>query len=291
MQPPHLSAGDGGDDPTPGELLEVARAAAQVAAELALSWRKRADELHIEQKTGPWDLVSQADRQVEDAVRAVLAQHRPLDGVLGEEGGETAGGSGIRWIVDPIDGTLSYLYGLPDWTVSIAAARGGGQLLAGVVTAPALGRVVEASLGGGACTNGRPVKVRGNADLSHALVGINFGRGDTRAKAGRMIDALLPRVRHVRRGGSTAAALAEVAIGAADAAWSPDAQPWDVAAGVLLVQEAGGVVGDLGGRTPGTWPASGDVLAASSGLWEPMRSLLGDVYDGWLSLIRSAPPS
>ncbi len=237
--------------------------------------------LRIEEKTGPWDLVSQADRQVEDAVRAVLAQHRPDDRVLGEESGEAAGVSEIQWIVDPIDGTLSYLYGLPDWTVSIAAARvGDGQLLAGVVSAPVLGRVVEASRGGGTWMNGRPVNVRSTAELSHALVGINFGRGETRDKAGRMVDALLPRVRHVRRGGSTAAALAEVAIGAADAAWSPGGQPWDVAAGVLLVQEAGGVVGDLGGRTPGTWPASGDVLAATPGLWEPLHSLLTEVYAG-----------
>lgn len=280
MQSPDPSAGVGGADPTPDELLEVARAAAQVAAELALSWRKRADDLQVEEKTGPWDLVSQADREVEDAVRAVLAQHRPHDSVLGEEDGEVAGDSGIQWIVDPIDGTLSYLYGLPDWTVSIAAARASDrQLLAGVVAAPVLGRVVEAHRGGGAWMNGRPLTVRGNPDLSHALVGINFGRGETRAKAGRMVQALLPRVRHVRRGGSTAGALAEVAIGAADAGWFPDAQPWDVAAGVLLVQEAGGLVGDLGGHTPGTWPASGDVLAAPPALWEPLRTLLAAAYD------------
>ncbi len=80
---------------------------------MALSWRERADQLLIEQKTGPHDLVSQADREVEDAVRAVVARRRPADGVLGEEGGESAGSSGIYWVVDPIDGTLSYLYGCP----------------------------------------------------------------------------------------------------------------------------------------------------------------------------------
>lgn len=281
MQPPDLTAGEGGADTPPGELLWVASEAAQAAAELALSWRQRADELRIDEKTGPWDLVSQADRQVEDAVRGVLAQHRPDDGVLGEEAGEAVGSSGIRWIVDPIDGTLSYLYGLPDWTVSIAAARvSDGQLLAGVVSSPVLRRVVGAARGGGAWMNGRPVNVRDTADLSHALVGINFGRGETRDRAGRMVDALLPRVRHVRRGGSTAAGLVEVAIGAADAAWSPDAKPWDVAAGVLLVHEAGGVVGDLDGPTPGTWPASGDVLAATPGLWERLRTLLAEAYAG-----------
>lgn len=266
-------------EPTPQELLDVATEAARVGADLAMSWRQRADHLQIEQKTGPWDLVSQADRQVEDAVRAVLSRRRPDDGVLGEEGGEILGTSGITWVVDPIDGTLAYLYGLPDWTVSIAAARsGGGELLAGVVASPVLSRVVAARRGGGTVMNGRAVRVRDNADLSHALVGINFGRGERRAHAGAMVDALVTRVRHVRRGGSTAAALAEVAIGSADAIWSPGCQPWDIAAGVLLVQEAGGVVGDLDGVVESGWPPSGDVVAAPPGLWEPLHTLLADVY-------------
>ncbi len=249
-----------------------------MASELAMSWRRRADELLIEQKTGPGDLVSQADRQVEDAVREVLRQHRPGDGVLGEEGGTLPGTSGIEWVIDPIDGTLSYLYGLPDWTVSLAARTIGGELLAGVVAAPVLQRVVTAARGGGAWCDGRQLSVRDNADLGHALVGINFGRGAHRAKGGAMVDALLPRVRHIRRGGSTAAALTEVAMGAADAAWSPNAQPWDVAAGVLLVQEAGGLVGDLEAVANGSAPGRGDVLAAAPGLWEPLRALLAEAY-------------
>jgi myo-inositol-1(or 4)-monophosphatase len=245
---------------------------------LALSWRRRSDELLIEQKTGPGDLVSQADRQVEDAVRSVLRRHRPADGVVGEEGGTQPGSSAIEWVIDPIDGTLSYLYGLTDWTVSLAARAVDGGLLAGVVATPMLRRVVTASRGGGAWWDGRRLAVRDNADLGHALIGINFGRGAHRAKAGAMVDALLPRVRHIRRGGSTAAALTEVALGAADAAWSPSAQPWDVAAGVLLVQEAGGLVGDLTGVTPGTAPSSGNVLAAAPALWEPLRALLDEAY-------------
>ncbi len=266
-------------EPSPYELLQVAQEAALKAAELALQWRERADELQIEQKTGPWDLVSQADREVEQVVRAVVSRHRPADGVLGEEDGEATGTSGITWVVDPIDGTLAYLYGLPDWTVSIAAARSdGGEVLAGVVTSPMLDRVVAACRGGGTTLNGRPLRVRGNADLSHALVSINFGRGERRAKAGALVDALVSHVRHVRRGGSTAAALAEVAIGSADAAWSPSSQPWDIAAGVLLVREGGGVVGDLDGVVEAGWPASGDVLAAPPGLWEPLSALMGQVY-------------
>lgn len=266
-------------EPTARELLQVATEAAAAGAEVAMWWRSRSDQLLIEQKTGPWDLVSQADRQVEDAVRAVLAAHRAADGVLGEEGGEVAGTSGITWVVDPIDGTLSYLYGLPDWTVSIAAGHsGGGELLAGVVAAPVLDRVVAACRGGGTTVNGRPVRVRDNADLSHALVSVNFGRGERRTRAGAMVDALVPRVRHVRRGGSTAAALAEVAIGSSDAAWSPGGKPWDIAAGVLLVQEAGGVIGDLDGVTQSSWPSGGDVIAAPPRLWEPLRQLLAKAY-------------
>ena len=225
--------------------------------------------------------MSQADREVEGAIRAVVARHRPADGVLGEEGGESPGTSGIDWIVDPIDGTLSYLYGKPDWTVSVAAARSSdNELLAGVVAAPLLNQVTTASLGGGTWVNGRRVLVRDTSDLAYAVMEINFGQGDRRAKAGRMVDALMSHIRHIRRGGSTAGALAEVALGQADAAWSPGTHPWDVAAGVLLVQEAGGQVGDLSGVSAGTWPASSDVLAASPGTWEPLRALLADVYRG-----------
>jgi myo-inositol-1(or 4)-monophosphatase len=264
--------------PTPRDLLQVAREAAGVAAELALSWRRRADQLQVEQKSGPADLVSQADREVEDAVRAVIARRRPADGVLGEEGGGSAGSSDVEWVIDPIDGTLSYLYGLADWTVSLAARSTDGLLLAGVVAAPAIGYLATASRGGGTCVNDRPIEVRDTTDLSHALVGVNFGRDATRAAAGRMVDALIPLVRHVRRGGSTAAALTEVAIGSADAVWTPDAQPWDIAAGVLLVQEAGGLVGDLDGVVEGIAPPSGNVLAASPGIWEQLRVLLAEAY-------------
>ena len=265
----------------PAELLAVAMEAAQVAAGLAVSWRERADQLRIDEKTGPHDLVSQADREVEDAVRAVVGRHRPADGVLGEEGGESRGTSGIDWIIDPIDGTLSYLYGKSDWTISVAAARSSNsELLAGVVAAPMLNQVTTASLGGGTWFNGRRAAVRDTSDLTHAVMEINFGRGDRAAKAGRMVDALMSRIRHIRRGGSTAGALVEVALGHAEAAWSPGTQPWDVAAGVLLVREAGGQVGDLNGVVTGTWPASLDVLAASPALWEPLRTLLEDVYRG-----------
>ncbi|MEH1100510.1 inositol monophosphatase family protein [Micromonospora sp. CPCC 205561] len=261
------------------ELLAVARLAADAGAEAAMRWRRRAEELTIEEKAGPDDLVSQADREAERVIRAVLAAHRPHDGVLGEEDGDAAGRSGIRWVVDPIDGTTNYLYGRPDWAVSVAAARvDGDELLAGVVAEPMLGRVTAARLGGGTWSGGVRLPRLRATDLSRTLIELNLGRGAQKSRAGRMVDALVPRVRDVRRGGSAASALAQLADRRVDAVWVPGLSPWDCAAGVLLVREAGGQVGDLAGPSPGTWPASGDVLAAPEGLWETLRNLLFDAY-------------
>jgi myo-inositol-1(or 4)-monophosphatase len=260
-------------------LLAVARLAAAAGAEVALAWRDEASGLRVREKAGPGDLVSQADHDTERAVRAVLAQRRPHDGILGEEQGSVAGVSGVRWLVDPIDGTTSYLYGRSDWAVSVAAcAESDGRLLAGVVAEPVLGRSTEASADGGAWSAGERLHVRTPDDLSRALVEINLGRPDQRDRAGAMVDALAPRVRDLRRSGSAAAALAKVATGRADAAWIPGVQPWDGAAGVLLVEQAGGLVGDLSGPCPGKWPPSGDVLAAPPAIWEYLRELIAGAY-------------
>jgi myo-inositol-1(or 4)-monophosphatase len=268
-----------GTEPDPAELLTVARLAAEAGAQVAMAWRERADRLRIEEKDGPADLVSQADRDVEAAVRAVLSRRRPDDGVLGEEHGEVTGASGVRWIVDPIDGTTSYLYGRADWAVSIAAATtDGDRLLAAVVAEPVLGRFTEAHLGGGTWSAGARCGVRSVDDPARALVEINLGTPRQQAQAGPMVSALLPRVRDLRRGGSAAAALAMVATGRADAAWIPGVHSWDCAAGVLLVREAGGLVGDLAATVSDTWPHGGDVLATGGGLWEPLRQALRTAY-------------
>jgi myo-inositol-1(or 4)-monophosphatase len=181
----------------------------------------------------------------------------------------------VRWIVDPIDGTTNHLYRRPDWALSVAAADAAdGTLPAGVVLEPLLGRSTEARRGGGTVADGVRVPLLRQDDLSRALDELNFGRRPKRVLAGRVIDALLPRVRDLRRGGSAAAALAQVATGRADAMWAPGLQLWDCVAGVLLVQEAGGTTGGLGGPVPGTWPASGDVLAAADPLWRALRGTL-----------------
>jgi myo-inositol-1(or 4)-monophosphatase len=120
----------------------------------------------------------------------------------------------------------------------------------------------------------------GQESLDRALIEINLGREDQRAKAAPMINALAPHTRDIRRGGSAASALAQVATGRADAVWAPGIQPWDGAAGALLVAEAGGMVGDLSGPTPGCWPSSGDVLATTPALWAALRQLLSPIYRG-----------
>jgi myo-inositol-1(or 4)-monophosphatase len=116
-------------------------------------------------------------------------------------------------------------------------------------------------------------------DLERALVEVNFGRAEQKHAAGRMVDSLIPHVRDVRRGGSAACALAQVATGRADAAWLPGLQPWDGAAGLLLVLEAGGLVGDLVSRSSGDWPDSGDVLAANHQLWQTLQTVLNPAYE------------
>ena len=262
----------------PRALLAVARAAADAGAEVAAGWFRRLDALQVSEKAASDDLVSRADTETEAAVLAVLRRDRPDDAFLGEETGSTDGTSGIRWVVDPIDGTTNYLYGRTDWAVSVAAMDGTGRVLAGVVAEPAIGRVTEASAGGGTWAEGARLPRLEQSDLSRALVELNLGRPAQKPYAGRLLDALVPHVRDVRRGGSAAAALAQVATGRADAAWLPGLQAWDCAAGILLVAEVSGTVGDLGGPTPGCVPASGDVLAAPAALWEPLRQLLSPVY-------------
>jgi myo-inositol-1(or 4)-monophosphatase len=260
------------------ELLSVAVDAAQLGAEVAMDWRRRAAELTVEEKAGPGDLVSQADRETEESILARIASRRPGDAVLGEEGGLRAGSSGVRWAVDPIDGTTSYLYGREDWAVSVAAIGENDQLLAAVVLEPAAGFSTEAGLGMGTRANGRRIPALAHDDLSRALLEVNIGKGNQRLSAGAMIGAVVPFIRDVRRGGSAASALAAVASGRADAAWLPGLNLWDCAAGALLVAEAGGVVGDLVGPNTGYAPVSGDVLATSPALWPVLHGLIAPAY-------------
>lgn len=275
-------AGPGPDTdhaPESAELADVACSAAAAGAHVAMRWWADHTRLDVQEKHGPRDLVSRADRDTETAIRAHLKRLRPADGVLGEEGQAVEGTSGIRWVIDPIDGTTSYLYGRADWAVSVAAVRrSDGVIIAAAVVEPVIGRTTSAQRGRGAFCNGQRVTVSEVRSLDYALVEVNFGRDDQRRLAGTMVHELAVRVRDLRRGGSAASALAQVASGRADAVWAPGLQPWDCAAGVLLVEEAGGVVGDLHGPTSGVWPGSGDVLAAGPALWPTFREILAPVY-------------
>jgi myo-inositol-1(or 4)-monophosphatase len=262
------------------ELSAVALAAATAGGERALAWHARTSGREDQQKTGPRDLVSRADLETEQVIRDILTARRPHDAVLGEEQGSTVGSTEIEWLVDPIDGTTSYLYGRGDWSVSVAARDAHGRMLTGVVSEPANGLMTTATVGCGTWQGDHRFSVSSRTDLAEALVEVNFGRPvDQHPHAGAMVTGLLPEVRDLRRSGSAAACLATVATGRADAAWLPGLQPWDGAAGLLLVLEAGGVVGDLSGPSKGRWPRSGDVLAAPPALWGPLRDLLGAVYD------------
>jgi myo-inositol-1(or 4)-monophosphatase len=261
------------------ELLGVAKLAAAAGAEVASAWSRRRAELEIEEKAAPDDLVSQADRDGERAIRERVREARPADGILGEESGGVPGTSGVRWLIDPIDGTTNYLYGRPDWAVSVAAVEEAtGQTLVGVVAEPALGRTAEATRGGGAWSDAKRLRPRPGGGLERALVEVNWGRGAQRIRAAELVGALGPRVRDVRRGGSAAAALVQVADGRTDAYWGPGLQPWDGAAGALIASEAGATVGDLDGDGGADWPPSGDVLAAAPVLWSPLREILRSVY-------------
>jgi myo-inositol-1(or 4)-monophosphatase len=260
------------------DLLSVAQSAAAAGTEVSLDWQSRRDALVVDEKAASDDLVSQADRETEDAVCRVILAGRPDDSILGEERGERTGSSGTRWVIDPIDGTTNYLYGRPDWAVSVAALDDTGRVLVGVVMEPMLGRTTHAVLGGGAwCGDQRLAQLHQN-DLSRALVELNLGRGQQRASAGALVASLRPHIRDIRRGGSAAVALAQVATGRADAAWLPGLRPWDCAAGVLLVTETGGVVGDLSGRSSGEVPESGDVLAGPPALWPLLRDVIAPAY-------------
>jgi myo-inositol-1(or 4)-monophosphatase len=205
------------------------------------------------------------DRRSEALITEWIRAVRPGDTVLGEEGGQTLGGPGatdaggrtrVRWVVDPLDGTVNYLYGLPDWAVSIAAEVD-GTILAGVVEVPRFGERFTAVAGRGAWLHrdGSAVALRCNTGvtLGQALVGTGFGYDAGRREVqGEVVAALLPHVRDIRRGGSAAVDLCSVAAGRMDAFFERGLNYWDYAAGGLIAREAGALVGGLAGRPEGT---------------------------------------
>ncbi|MEU6966099.1 inositol monophosphatase family protein [Streptomyces chrestomyceticus] len=259
-------------DPLQDELLGLALEAARRAGELLRDGRP-ADLGVAATKTSPIDVVTEMDIASEKLITGFLAEHRPDDGFLGEEGASVAGSSGVRWVIDPVDGTVNYLYGLPSWAVSIAAEKD-GEAVVGVVAAPMRGETYHAVLGGGAFRDGEPVRCRPAPPLSQALIGTGFAYlSERRAAQAEVLRTLLPQVRDIRRGGSAAIDLCDVACGRLDGYYERGLNPWDMAAGALIAREAGGLTGGRPGE-----PASNDlVVAASPDVFATLQPLLEEL--------------
>ena len=213
--------------------IDVAIEAARAAAAVLLP--RFGSERAIASKSTATDLVSAADIEAEQAIRAVLAARVPGDAVVGEEGDATEGTSGRRWIVDPLDGTINYLYGLPMWCVSVACE---GE--AGVVYDPVRDELFSAVVGEGAFLNGERLSPGAPDGLGHALVATGFGYDARRRELqAAVVSGVLPYVRDIRRAGAAALDLAWCAAGRLDAYWERGVNEWDVAAGELICREAG----------------------------------------------------
>jgi myo-inositol-1(or 4)-monophosphatase len=259
----------------PGELLTLAVAVALQAGDLLAGHRARPEVVGT--KSSPTDVVTEMDQAAERLIRARILAERPDDAILGEEGGQTGGETPVRWIVDPLDGTVNYLYGLPDWAVSIAAEVG-GQVVAGAVCVPRRNALYGAFAGGGAWlaardvpADRRPLACRGDVAMSAALIATGFGyERARRVVQGQVLSAVLPRVRDIRRNGACSVDLCSLAAGNVDGYYERGVQYWDIAAGTLIAREAGAVVGGLAGKPAG--PSM--TIGAGPGLFAELHDLL-----------------
>jgi myo-inositol-1(or 4)-monophosphatase len=299
----------GGVDPSGGgvtgarELLVIAVGAALEAGQLLASKEGRVEVAAT--KSSPTDVVTEMDGRAEELIRARILLARPDDAILGEEGGQVDGTADApaRWVVDPLDGTVNYLYGLHDWAVSIAAEVGGvgggdvgREIVAGAVYVPMRGELFTAVRGEGAwleTTRGAgasgaqaesgipdstferiPLRCRPGVPLEQALVATGFGyRAERRAVQGAVVAALLPRIRDIRRNGVASVDLCAVAAGRVDGYYERGLNYWDYAAGALIAAEAGAVVGDSRGGPPST----SMTVAAGPGLFAPLRDALAEL--------------
>lgn len=265
--------------PHTAELLRTAELVAREAGDLIRSSVAGSAAVASTKSSGV-DLVTEVDEAAEAHIRRRLAELRPDDGVLGEEEGWQAGSSGLVWVVDPIDGTTNFVYGLPSYSVSVAVARAEGedpygwQLLAGAVHAPATRQTWTAGLGLGAYAESERLTLGETATLASSLVGTGFAyTADRRAEQARVLTEVLPRVRDIRRLGSAAVDLCLVAQGRLDLFYEQYLNPWDMAAGVLAVTEAGGVVERVGTGEDAVTVAGPPALVAE--LLAVLRPLLG----------------
>ena len=261
---------------TPAELRDVALGVAREAAALARRMRDEGIDV-ADTKSSATDVVTRADRAVEHLLRTRLLDLRPDDAILGEEGDDHPGTSGVRWVVDPIDGTVNYLYGLRDCAVSVAAEQDGVPV-AGVVVGIGVEVEYVAALGEGATRDGAAIAVRPSPPVGQRLVMTGFGyRPDVREHQAASLAHLLPRVRDIRRIGSSALDICHVADGTADAYVEEGPHAWDWSAAQVVLQEAGGRLGVLEGTAQlDDWTHDGVVVATPVDGWDDFVAVLRD---------------
>jgi myo-inositol-1(or 4)-monophosphatase len=252
------------------ELLALAETTAHEAGAALREAFGRA--LAVSAKSTPTDLVSEADVATERLIRERLVAARPDDAIMGEEGDDRPGSTGLRWVVDPLDGTVNFLFGIPEWSVSIACEDAHGTLL-GVVHDAMRGETWSATRDGDAMLDGRPVSASRRTELATALVATGFGYdADVRAAQAAVVARLLPRVRDLRRMGSAALDLAWTAAGRYDAYYERGVKHWDTAAGALLCERAGLVVRPLAPAPP----AGAGIFVAAPAIADELLALVAE---------------
>lgn len=255
--------------PRPVALRVIASEAARAAGDILRERFIMRGELVVRTKSSSTDMVSEADEAAEAAIRRILGARRPDDAILGEEGGRTGTGE-LEWVVDPLDGTTNFLYGIPAWCVSVAVRDGDG-VIAGVVFDPIRDEVFAAERDGIATLNGTALRRDDDPGLEVSLIGTGFGYDAAlRERQAAVAATLLPRVRDVRRVGAAALDLAWTAAGRLDGYYERGVQPWDIAAGTLICAQAGLQVRDLAERDG----LPDGVLAAPAGLADALAQIV-----------------
>lgn len=238
-------------------LLELALSIGSSAADYLM---KRPATFELISKSTAIDVATQMDKGSEELIVSAILKARPDDGIIAEEGSAKESKSGITWVIDPLDGTVNYLYGLPGWNVSIAA-KNSHETLVGVVFAPTINSVWHASKGGGAFFNGHSIRCNDPIELDRALIATGFAYDvDDRISQVEHMRALVPLIRDMRRNGAAAVDLCHVAMGALDAYFESGLKEWDLAAGALIATEAGAIVTTQEGQVRPTSLAAGPHL-------------------------------